>query len=107
MSYPHTWGFPSVAVVKNPLANAGDSKDAGSISWFWKIPWRKKWQPISIFLPEKSHGQRSLAGYSPWGLKELDVTEHAQVVPVGVVQSHFLRSGVGRLFLQGGCRVCQ
>ena len=32
-----------------------------------KIPWRKKWQPTPIFLPEKSHGQRSLVGYSPWG----------------------------------------
>ena len=39
-----------------------------------KIPWRRKWQLISIFLPGKSHGQRSLAGCSPWGRKELDVT---------------------------------
>ena len=39
----------------------------------------KKWQPTPIFLPGQSHGQRSLAGYSPWGLKELDTTEHAQM----------------------------
>ena len=32
-----------------------------------KIPWRKKWQPTPVFLPGKSHGQRNLAGYSPWG----------------------------------------
>ena len=32
-----------------------------------KIPWRRKWQPTPVFLPGKSHGQRSLAGYSPWG----------------------------------------
>ena len=31
-----------------------------------KIPRRKKWQPITIFLPGESHGQRSLVGYSPW-----------------------------------------
>ena len=31
-----------------------------------KIPWRRKWQPIPVFLPEECHGQRSLAGYSPW-----------------------------------------
>ena len=31
-----------------------------------KIPWRKKWQFTPVFLPGKSHGQRSLAGYSPW-----------------------------------------
>ena len=42
-----------------------------------KIPQRWKWQPTPVFLPGKSHGQRSLAGYSPWGCKELDTTEHA------------------------------
>ena len=41
----------------------------------WKIPWRRKWQPTSVFLPGKSHGQRSLADYSPWGRKELDTAE--------------------------------
>ena len=44
--------------------------------WIGKIPWRRKWQPTPIFLPEKSHGQRSLAGYSLQGHKELDTTEH-------------------------------
>ena len=39
--------------------------------WVGKIPWRKKWQPTSVFLPGKSHGQRSLAGYSPWGCKRV------------------------------------
>ena len=37
-----------------------------------KIPWRRKWQCALVFLTRKSHGQRSLAGYSPWGYKELD-----------------------------------
>ena len=36
-----------------------------------KIPWRRKWQPTPIELPGKSHGQRSLAGYSPWGHKRV------------------------------------
>ena len=40
-----------------------------------KIPWRRKWQPTPVFLPEESHGPRSLAGYSPWGRKESDKTE--------------------------------
>ena len=35
--------------------------------WFEKIPWGGKWQPAPVFLPEKFHGQRSLARYSPWG----------------------------------------
>ena len=38
-------------------------------SWVGKIPWRRKWKPTPEFLPGKSHGQRSLAGYSPWGHK--------------------------------------
>ena len=40
------------------------------------IPWRREWQPTSVFLPRKSHVQRSLTGHSPWGRKELDMTEH-------------------------------
>ena len=38
-------------------------------------PWRRKWQPTPVLLPGKSHGQRSLVGYSPWGRKESDTTE--------------------------------
>ena len=43
--------------------------------WVGKIPWRREWLPITVFLPGEFHGQRSLVGYSPWGLKELDMTE--------------------------------
>jgi len=39
-----------------------------------KIPWRRKWQPTPVFLPGKSHGERSLVGYSEWGPKEADMT---------------------------------
>ena len=39
--------------------------------WIGKIPWRRKWQPTLVFLPGRSHGQRSLADYSPWGLKRV------------------------------------
>ena len=37
--------------------------------------WRREWQPISVFLPGKFHGQRNLVGYSPWDRKQLDMTE--------------------------------
>ena len=40
--------------------------------WVGKIPWRRAWQPTPVFLLGESHGQRSLAGYSPWGVKELN-----------------------------------
>ena len=43
--------------------------------WIQKIPWRRKWQPTPVFLPEEFHGRRSLVGYSPWGCKESDTTE--------------------------------
>ena len=48
----------------------------GFSPWVRKIPWSRKWQPAPVFLPEKFHGQRGLAGYSPWGCKESDTTEH-------------------------------
>ena len=43
--------------------------------WVGKIPWNRKWQPTPVFLPGKFHGQRSLVSYSPWGCKELEMTE--------------------------------
>ena len=43
----------------------------GFYHWDRKIPWRRKWQCTPIFLPGKSHGQRVLAGYSPWGHKRV------------------------------------
>ena len=44
-------------------------------TWVGTIPWRRKWQSTQVLLPGKSHGQRSLVGYSPWGRKESDTTE--------------------------------
>ena len=57
-------GFPGGSVVKNLPANAGDMGPRVR-----KIPWRGKWQPTPVFLPEKSQGQRRLAVYSPWAHK--------------------------------------
>ena len=62
MGTMHKGDSQVVLVVKNPPANAEDSRDVGSTSWAGKTPWRK-WQPTPIFLLGKSHGQRSLAGY--------------------------------------------
>jgi len=39
--------------------------------WIRKIPWRRKWLPIPVFLPGKPHGQRILVGYSLWGCKRV------------------------------------
>ena len=57
--------FPGGSAVKNSPAMQGTQV----YPWVKKIPWRRKWQPTPVFLSGKSHGQRSLAGYSPWGHK--------------------------------------
>ena len=63
-------------MVKNLPVNAGDtgSIPVGKIP-VGKIPWRKEWLPSPAFLPGESHGKRSLVGCSPWGCKEMDMTE--------------------------------
>ena len=53
------------SVVKNPPANTGD----GVRSLGGEDPWRRAWQASAVFLSGESHGQRRLAGYSPWGLR--------------------------------------
>ena len=55
--------------------SACQCRRCGFGAWLGKIPWRRKWQPIPVLLPGKSHGQRNLACYSPWGHKESETTE--------------------------------
>ena len=66
-------GFSGVSVIKNLSVNAADMRPEFD-PWVGKIPWRRVWQPTPVFLPGESHGQRSLAGYSPWDHKESDRT---------------------------------
>ena len=56
-------------MVKNSPANAGNAGNAGSVPGLGRSPGEGKWQPTPVFLPRESHGQRSLAGYSPRGHK--------------------------------------
>ena len=63
-----------VLVVKNP-ANGGEAKRCTFYPWLGKSPCHRKQQPVPVFLAEKSHQQRSLAGYSPWCHSEADMTE--------------------------------
>jgi len=71
-------GFPEGSVVKNPPAHRTLGKCRFD-PWVRKIPWRRKWQRTPVLLPEKSHRQRSLAGYSPWGHTEPDTTEQLNI----------------------------
>ena len=69
------WDFPRGSDGKKSAYNAGS---LGSIPGLGRFPWRRKWQPTAVFLPGESHGQRSLAGYSPyspWGREATDTTE--------------------------------
>ena len=58
----------------NLPANAED-RERHRFNPIRKTPWRRAWQHTPVFLPGESHVQRSLAGYSPQGCKELDMTE--------------------------------
>ena len=64
---------------KEPACSARATGDMSLTPGSGRFPWREKWQPISVSLPGKSLGQRSLAGYSPWGCKTVRhdlVTKH-------------------------------
>ena len=69
-------------VMGFPLPGGSDGKEsacnAGNLvfsPWVGKVSWRREWLSTPIFLPEEFHGQESLTGYNPWGLKESDTTE--------------------------------
>ena len=68
-------GFPGGTSGKEPVHQCRGCMRRESDPWAGKIPWRRACQPIPVFLPGESHGQRSLAGYSPWGCTESDMTE--------------------------------
>ena len=72
-------GFPDGTSGKEPGCQCRRCKRCGFDPWVGKIPWRRAWQPIPVFLPGKFHGQRSLAGCTPWGHKESDTTEHMSI----------------------------
>ena len=68
-------GFPGGASGKELAWQCRRHKRPGFDRWVGKIPCRRAWQPTPVFLPGESHG---LAGYTPWGCKELDITEHTR-----------------------------
>ena len=60
-------GVPRWFIGKEFTCLCGKHRRHGLDPWVRKIPRRRRWQPTPVFLLEKSHGQRSLEGYSPWG----------------------------------------
>ena len=64
--------------------------------WVGKIPWRRKWQPTPVFLSGKSHGQRSLVGYSPWGCKRVG---HNLATKLGLQRSYVTSKSICRILV--------
>ena len=79
----HLGRFYVLAIINSPAMNneihmsfsilisSGYMPRSGISGWFW----RRKWQPTPVLLPAKSHGQRSLVGYHPWGHEESDTSK--------------------------------
>ena len=65
------WASQVAQMVKNPATHGRPGFDP----WVGNIPWRREQHPTPVFFPGEFYGQRSLAGCSPWGYRELDTTE--------------------------------
>ena len=63
------------SLVAQTVKNLSAAQETQFQSLGWEDPLEKEMQPTPVLLPGKSHGQRSMVGYSPWGRKELDMTE--------------------------------
>ena len=93
-TYPlYGYGFPGGRVSIESPCQCKKGRRCGFSLWVGTFPWKKKWQPVPVFLPGKFQGQRSLVGYSPWGHKELDTpeTEHAGMCKDAPVSIHLLK----------------
>ena len=86
--YTYDRGLPQWLTGKESAYNARDTGDISSIDGWGRSP--RKWQPTPAFLPEKFHGQRSLAGSSPWGHKESDMTEHVHIFIIRIELNSFI-----------------
>ena len=89
--YVHGFGLPWRLSDKESVSQC---RRHGFNPWVREIPWRRKWQPAPVSLSGKSQGQKSLAGYSPWGRKGLDTTEatkqQKQIYDISDIQDHLL-----------------
>ena len=97
-------GFPRWCSGKEFACQCRNCKRCRFDSWARKSSWSRKWQPTPLFLPGKFHGQRSMAGYSPRGCKDLNMTqtEHAQhITDLGCTRDLFIMSPFCRTTHQG------
>ena len=90
-------GFPDDSMVKESACQCGRLRRCNFHHWVGKIPWRKKRQPTPVFLPGKSHGQRSLVDYNLWGRTESDMIEGLSIYALMLFCHSFLPSAFGAL----------
>ena len=90
--------YPGSASSKEHACQCRRRKRCGFDPWVRKTSWRRARQPSPVFLPGESHGQRSLAGYSPWGRKESDTTEVTEHLDT---QEHQCAQGMNAVWPQG------
>ena len=67
--------FPGGASGEKAIPQGRRCKRHGFDPWVGKMPWRRARPPAPVLLSGESHGQRSLMSYSPWGCKDLDITD--------------------------------
>ena len=65
----------TTSLVAQTVKNLPAMQETECDPWLGKIPWRKEWLPTPVFLPRELPGQRNLVGYSPWVLRQSDMTE--------------------------------
>ena len=97
VTYTRLGQFPRWLSGKESACQCRRRRRCGFSLWIRKISWGRKRQPTPVFLPGQLHGQRSLVGYSPWGLQRVRhnlVTEHAQSL-----------AGITRQLQLPGCRL--
>ena len=89
MIYRRAWSLTALSWWLSSKESTCQCRRCGFNSWFGKIPWRRKWHPTPVFLPRKSHGQRSLAGFSLRGrrVRHSLATEYAHWHPVFLKKS--------------------
>ena len=77
MKLKDSYSLEETSLVVQTVKNLSTIRDI-QVCWIpgsRRFPWRRKWQPTPVLLPGKSHWQRSLVGYTPWGHKELYTTK--------------------------------
>ena len=95
-------GFPRCLNGKESTGQRRSHRRRRFHPWVGKIPWRRKWQPTQVFLPGYSHGQRSLAGYSPRGgrVGHDRAHTHMMTTDLGVFKNCFDKSEIKYFYLR-------